>query len=153
MFDFLSYQLITRNQPFTSSSFIQRILSSDLLWSFSGDSKTLYKVSGCLVKYLSFNHTYFKQKYMQYSKITRQNCTSVTMHSSLALNLCQSSGVHPWPWMLPKLSNAESSSPWTGQAEIPNPLKNCHSLDKEHQLTVWPVLPVENPAVSTSFLC
>lgn len=69
---------------------------------------------------------------------------------------------HPWFWILWKpehaplaLNAAQTQQPWkilslTGQAETQNPVRNCHSWDKEHQLVVWPALPAENPAINTS---
>lgn len=85
---------------------------------------------------------------MQYNKITMQNYS-----------------IHPWLWILWKLEHAplalnaaQTQQLWkilslTGQAETKNPVRNCHSWDKEHQLMVRPALPAENPAINTSLLC
>lgn len=148
-FDFLSYQLITCNQPSTSSPFSHRMLSSNLLWCSSGASKTRDKETGCLAKYLSFNHTCLKLSPWEIHAIPKKTKSKIVQG-----RLCFWSWTSKLePWMLPKLSNPTSSSPQTGQAETPHPLRNWCLLDKEHQLMVWTALPAEKPAINMSLPC
>lgn len=139
-FDFLSYQSITCKRPSTSSPFSHRTLSSNLLWCSSGASKAPDKDTGCLAKYLSFNHTCLKLSPWE-THATQKKATSRIVQGRPCF----------WPWTLPKLGNPKSSSPQSGRAGTRNALRNCRLLDEEQQLAACTALPAKEPAMKTNF--